>query len=75
MSIKYNINKKSFETSKLTSYKFLKNEFILYFINVSNDFRLMLYFIDIIYAKVSFNSTVNFVIRLSGKKLSKVLYY
>jgi hypothetical protein len=46
-----------------------------YLIDVSNDFRLMLYFIDMIDVVVSFNPTVNFVTRLSGKELLEVLYY
>jgi hypothetical protein len=64
------------DTSKLMSYKLLLNELILkYLIDISNDFRLMSYFIEVIYVIIYFNPTVNFVKRLSDKKLSKNLIF
>jgi hypothetical protein len=38
-----------------------------YHIDISNDFRSMSYFIEMIYVIIYFNPTVNFVKRLSGK--------
>jgi hypothetical protein len=42
---------------------------------IENDFRLMSYFIDMIYVIIYVNPTVNCVRRLSSKELSKVSYY
>jgi hypothetical protein len=43
-------------------------------LDISNDFRLMSCFIGMIYVIVSFNPTIDFVIRLCGKKLLEVTY-
>jgi hypothetical protein len=42
---------------------------------LSNDFRLLLNFIDMIYIIIASNPTVDFIIRLSGKELSEVSRY
>jgi hypothetical protein len=47
----------------------------MYYIDVSNDFRIMLYFMDMIYIVISFNQTVEFVKQLFNKELLEVLYY
>jgi len=41
---------------------------LIYLIDISNDLRLMSHFIDMIYIIISINPTVDFIIRLYGKK-------
>jgi hypothetical protein len=61
---------------KLTLFlKIRKTLILMYYIDVSNDFRIMLYFMDMIYIVISFNQTVEFVKQLFNKELLEVLYY
>jgi len=44
----------------------------MYFIDISNDIILMLNYIDMVYLIIIFNSIVDFIIRICGKKLPEL---
>lgn len=46
----------------------------MHLVDISNNFRMILNFIEIIYMMIIFNPTVNFIIRMFDEKLSKISY-
>lgn len=46
----------------------------MHLINILNDFRLILNFIDTMNIIILFNATIDFVIKVYNKKLLKILF-